>query len=160
MGEGSRDPRSPADPEGDLSVQPAQTAPTTGNYDVVLNWPRPLPDAFPGEHDGWTWGSGSAVFAESVDKVWVAQRAEIELPPGAEPWICACLLNRRRTNTGRRPYAGQARDYDMRRHHIVFAVDRNSETIEEWLQWDDSLSGPLDGHCAGSAQAPHQSLRR
>ena len=28
----------------------------------------------------------------------------------------------------------------MRRHHIVFAVDRNGETIEEWLQWDEYLA--------------------
>ncbi len=134
-------------------VPDADTAPTMGSYDVVLNWPRPLPDAFAGEHDGWTWGSGAAVFAESADKVWVAQRAEIELPPGAEPWICACLLNPRRTNTGRRPYAGEARDYDMRRHHIVFAVDRSGETIEEWLQWDEFLAPST-----GIARGPHKLL--
>ena len=137
----------------EAQVQPAQATTAMGNYDVVPDWPRPLPDAFPGEHDGWTWGSGAAVFAESADKVWVAQRAEIELPPGATPWICACLLNPRRTNTGRRPYAGEVRDYDMRRHHIVFAVDRDGETIEEWLQWDDFLAPST-----GLARGPHKLL--
>ena len=57
-----------------------------GDYEVVYPWPKPLPDDnLP--HDGWTWGSGSGVWAESVDKVWVGQRGEIELPPGAPPWI-------------------------------------------------------------------------
>ncbi len=129
------------------------TVPTMGNYEVVLNWPRGLPDSYPGEHDGWTWGSASGVWAESPDKVWVGQRGEIELPPGAEPWICACLLDPRRTNTGRRPYAGQTRDYDMRRHHIIFSVDRDGNTIEEWLHLDDYLA-PSEG----LARGPHKLL--
>ena len=70
---------------GCLRAEPAHAVQAMGSYEVVPDWPRPLPDEFPGEHDGWTWGSGA--FAESADKVWVAQRAEIELPPGAETWI-------------------------------------------------------------------------
>src|SRR5688572_10405576 len=63
-----------------------------GDYEVVENWPKPLPDKdLP--HAGWTWGSGAGVWAESPDKVWVSQRGETELPPGATPWICPCLLD-------------------------------------------------------------------
>src|SRR3981081_4575616 len=78
-----------------------------GDYEPVVPWPQPLPDTDL-SHDGWTWGSGAGVWAESPDKVWVQQRGEIELPPGAEPWTCACLLKPRRTNTGRPGSAGHA----------------------------------------------------
>ncbi len=63
-----------------------------GDYEAVVPWPQPLPDSDL-SHDGWTWGSGAGVWAESPDKVWVAQRGEIQLPPGATPWICPCLLD-------------------------------------------------------------------
>jgi peptidylamidoglycolate lyase len=129
-----------------------------GDYVVVQNWPKPLPDKDL-SHNGWTWGSGSGVFAESPDKVWVSQRGEISLPPGAEPWICPCLLNPRRTNTGRRPYAGNPYPYEMRRHHIVFAVDRNGNTIEEWLQHDKYLA-PWRGTGLGEvSRGPHKLLQ-
>src|ERR671918_29749 len=37
-----------------------------GGYEVVENWPKPLPDGPDGvKHDGWTWGSGCGVWAES-----------------------------------------------------------------------------------------------
>jgi hypothetical protein len=38
------------------------------------------------KHDGWTWGSVGAVFAESPDRIWIAQRGELPLPAGAKPW--------------------------------------------------------------------------
>ena len=107
-----------------------------GDYEVVEDWPKPLPDDDL-SHDGWTWGSGAGVWVETPDKVWVSQRSEIELPPGAAPWTCGCLLEPRRTNTGRRGYSGEQRDYDMRRHHLVWAVDRDGYAIEEWLHLDD-----------------------
>ena len=31
-----------------------------GDYEVVLDWPKPLPDTDL-SHDGWTWGSGAGV---------------------------------------------------------------------------------------------------
>ena len=60
----------------ELKVVPA----AMGDYEVVPTWPKPLPDTDL-SHDGWTWGSGAGVFAESPDKVWVAQRSEIQCPP-------------------------------------------------------------------------------
>jgi len=126
-----------------------------GDYEVVLNWPKPLPDDDL-SHDGWTWGSGSGVHVESPDKVWVSQRGEIELPAGAQPWICACLLDPRRTNTGRWPYAGEQRDYDMRRHHIVWAVDRDGYAIEEWLHLDKYLAPPRGSGLGSVSRGPHK----
>ena len=101
-----------------------------GDYEPVVPWPKSLPDTDL-SHDGWTWGSGAGVWAESPNKVWVMQRGEISLPPGAAPWTCACLLNPRRTNTGRRDYSGTPYPYQMRRHHLVFAVDGSGSTIVE-----------------------------
>lgn len=128
-----------------------------GDYEVVEDWPKPLPDTDL-SHDGWTWGSGAGVWAESPDKVWVAQRGEIELPPGATPWICPCLLTPRRTNTGRRPYSGRGYDYQMRRHHIIFAVDRNGHAIEEWLQHDEFLAPPRGSGLGEVGRGPHKLL--
>lgn len=108
-----------------------------GDYEVVKDWPKPLPDDDL-DHEGWTWGSGAGVFVESPDKVWVAQRSEIQLPEGFPAFNrCACLLDPPRTNTGRRPYSGQPYGYEQRRHHLVFAVDAEGYAIEEWLHLDD-----------------------
>jgi hypothetical protein len=128
-----------------------------GDYDPVVPWPRPLPDTDL-SHDGWTWGSGSGVWAESRDKVWVSQRTEIELPEGATPWICPCLLDPRRTNTGRRAYSGNDLPYRQRRHHLVFAVDRDGNTIEEWLQHDAYLRPDRGTGLGELARGPHKLL--
>jgi len=125
--------------------QPARKV-DMGDYEPVVPWPQPLPDT-DHSHAGWTWGSGAGVWAESPDKVWVAQRGEIELPQGAEPSICACLVNPKRTNTGRRDYSGKPYFYKQRRHHLVFAVDRHGKTIEEWLQHDNYLVVLCHGKC-------------
>ena len=128
-----------------------------GEYEIVTPWPKPLPDTDL-THDGWTWGSGSGVWAESPDKVWVSQRGEISLPPGTAPWTCGCMLEPRRTNTGRRPYSGNQYRYEMRRHHLVFAVDRNGNTIEEWLQHDRYLAPPRGSGLGEVARGPHKLL--
>ena len=51
----------------------------TGPYQVVEDWPKPLPDDRHA-HDGWTWGSMGGVYAESPDRIWVAMRGELPLP--------------------------------------------------------------------------------
>src|SRR5512132_832957 len=41
-----------------------------GPYELVENWPQPLPDGADGvKHAGWTWGSVGAVFAETPDRI-------------------------------------------------------------------------------------------
>src|SRR6187431_1098902 len=65
-----------------------------GPYEVVENWPQPLPDRADGvKHDGWTWGSVGAVYAETPDRIWIAQRGELPLPPNAKPWTPYSMLN-------------------------------------------------------------------
>ena len=70
-----------------------------GPYEFVSNWPQPLPDGPDGvKHDGWTWGSVGAVYAETPDRIWIAQRGELPLPQGAKPWTPYALLNPSRGN--------------------------------------------------------------
>ena len=142
----------------DSAPPPTVRAVDMGDYEVVLDWPKPLPDDDL-SHDGWTWGSGAGAFPESPDKVWIAQRGEIELPPGAEPWVCACLLEPRRTNTGRRAYSDNEYFYDMRRHHIVFAVDSAGYAIEEWLQHDAYFTPPRGSGLGEIGRGPHKILQ-
>ena len=72
---------------------------TFGPYEVVENWPKPLPDGDDGvTHAGWTWGSVGSVFAESPDRIWVAMRGELPLPANAKPWTPYALLNPSRGN--------------------------------------------------------------
>ena len=72
-----------------------------GPYEPVPNWPQPLPDGPDGlKHDGWTWGSVGAVYAESPDRIWIAQRGELPLPAGAAPWTPYAMLNPSRGSAG------------------------------------------------------------
>src|SRR4029434_2387471 len=51
-----------------------------GPYELVENWPQPLQDGPDGlKHEGWTWGSVGAVYAESPDRIWIAPRRDIPL---------------------------------------------------------------------------------
>ena len=128
-----------------------------GGYEVVENWPKPLPDTDL-SHDRWTWGSGCGAWAESPDKVWICQRGEIELPPGVKPWTFVGLLTPPRTNTGRWPYAGTDPGYQLRRHHVVFAVDRDGKAIVEWLQHDKYLAPPQGSRPGAVSRGPHKIL--
>ena len=77
-------------PAAGTNRQSAQDWPF-GPYQVVENWPKPLPDTRH-SHDGWTWGSMGSVFAETPDRIWIAQRGELPLPAGAKPWTSYAAL--------------------------------------------------------------------
>src|SRR6266487_6877139 len=50
-----------------------------GAYEVVAGWPKKL-STNPG-HEGWTFGAGQSVFAESADRIYVVERGELpEIP--------------------------------------------------------------------------------
>ena len=64
-----------------------------GPYEVVADWPKPLPDGPDGvKHEGWTWGSNGAIFAETPNRIWVAMRGELPLPSGAKPWSHRAMM--------------------------------------------------------------------
>ena len=111
-----------------------------GPYEPVANWPQPLPDGPDGvKHDGWTWGSVGAIYAETPDRIWIAQRGELPLPQGAKPWTPYAMLQPTRGNaTGNgdglsatcEPVA--KRGWERRWHHSVFIVDRDGKLVDEW----------------------------
>jgi hypothetical protein len=119
-----------------------------GHYEVVENWLQPLPDGEDGvKHEGWTWGSQAAVYAETPDRIWIAQRGELPLPKGAKPWTPYAQII---------PSPGSAtapRLPVMRYHHVIFVVDRNGKMVQSWPQHDklfDQPSAPL------SPRGPHK----
>lgn len=115
-----------------------------GHYEPVEGWPKPLPDEADGvTHDGWTWGSQAAIYAETPDRIWVAQRGERPLPPEAEPWTPGGLLE-----PPLRATSGV-----QRFHHVIFVLDRDGNMIESWLQHDDLFDQP---EAPLGARGPHR----
>jgi len=47
-----------------------------GAYEPVRDWPRPISESLP-DQKGWTWGSSEGVFAESPNRIFIAQRGEL-----------------------------------------------------------------------------------
>ena len=105
-----------------------------GHYHQPSPFPQPLPDDAH-SHDGWTWGSMGAVFAESPDKIWLAMRGELPLPEGTDPWTPYALLNPSRGNASPNDDNG-IRGYERRYLHVMIAVNSEGELVEYWPQHD------------------------
>ena len=112
-----------------------------GPYELVENWPQPLPDGPDGiKHEGWTWGSVGGIYAETPDRIWVAMRGELPLPQGAKPWTPYGMLDPSRGNaTGNddglsatcEPTANK-RGWERRYHHTIFVVNRDGKLVQDW----------------------------
>jgi len=139
----------------------------TGAYNVAADWPRDIA-TLPG-HEGWTWGAGQAVFAESPDRVFVLQRGElpnverprrraifdvgpsIYFPIGRLPWRDATASSLP-ANGGAGSLAetgietweanGGRMGIDARWEHCIVVINREGEIVEEWTQWDSMLQRP------------------
>jgi hypothetical protein len=114
-----------------------------GPYEPVANWPLPLPDEADGvKHEGWTWGSVGAVYAETPDRIWIAQRGELPLPAGAKPWTPYAMLQPPRTATGNSDGISATcesvatRGWERRWHHSLIVVNRDGKLIQSWPQWE------------------------
>jgi peptidylamidoglycolate lyase len=132
-----------------------------GAYEVVRDWPKPK-TGLPG-HEGWTWGAGQGVFAESPNRVFILQRGElpaiqrpkttkiapsVEFPIGRLPWRDATsasppgeLFGPDGKTPGDDLDAGQP-GIDYRWQHIINVVDANGNFIEDWSQWDKMFRRP------------------
>ena len=121
-----------------------------GPYELVANWPQPLPDGPDGvKHEGWTWGSVGAVYAETPDRIWIAQRGELPLPKGAKPWTPYSMLTPSLGNaTGNDDGLGATcepvakRGWERRYHHVIFVVDRDGKMVDWWPQHDKLFEFP------------------
>jgi len=118
-----------------------------GHYGLVADWPRPLPDDRH-SHEGWTWGSVGAVFAETPDRIWIAMRGELPLPPGAAPWTSYGMLQPSRGNADPNTDGlsatceptGELRGWERRWNHTVFVVDGEGRLVDEWPHVDELFS--------------------
>ena len=105
-----------------------------GHYMQPEPFPRPLPDD-DHSHDGWTWGSMGAVYAENPDKIWIAMRGELPLPPGNAPWTPYALLDPFRGNAPPTDDNGN-RGYERRYLHVMIAVNSDGDLVEYWPEQD------------------------
>ena len=134
-----------------------------GPYDPVQNWPLPLAESLP-NHEGWTWSQSTDVFAESPDRVIVAQKGELPVLP-ARTRNDMAAADRRRHQVPRRRQRAAARDrqrharararpqpdgsdgrpgVDWRWEHVIVEFDRNGKVINDWSQWDKIWGRPHD----------------
>jgi hypothetical protein len=118
----------------------------TGPYRVVENWPKPLPDTRH-SHAGWTWGSFGGVYAESPDRIWIAMRGELPLPPDAKPWTpYAALVPTRGNTTGNTDglsatcEPADKRGWERRFQHSIFIVDGQGNLVDEWPHLEELFS--------------------
>lgn len=103
--------------------QAADSGPTGPSpYDVVTGWHKPFAD------EGFAFGGNSGVFAESADRIFVAQRGEARLPwPIPEEYLgfAGSLGINVLFETDRRVW-----------RNCLYTLDRDGEVRESWAQWD------------------------
>jgi peptidylamidoglycolate lyase len=132
-----------------------------GPYEVAPNWPKPMSASLP-DHEKWTWSVTMDVFAESPDRVFLAQKGElplfdrrpatVELPqvgPGLKFPVFRLPL--RQAGGGipngdeidspeNKARAGK----DWRWQNCIVIIDRNGNIKESWTQWDNLWVRPHD----------------
>jgi DNA-binding beta-propeller fold protein YncE len=102
----------------------------TGPYDVVADWPKPL------GHPGWTWGSQGGVFAESPNRIYIANRGELPIPPKAPEGYTG----------GYGAFGQPATSGKPRLENCILVVDANGKLLEDWTQWDHLFAGGRGPH--------------
>ena len=99
-------------------------------YDVVDGWLKPFASS------GHSFGGTSAVFAESPDRIFIAQRGEHRLPDPVPPGFQGFL-----GSIGVRPNAAfESRVWQ----NVIFVVDGDGNMIEAWTQWDDMFQSDAE----------------
>jgi NHL repeat len=100
-------------------------------YDVVRGWHKP------NSEPGYTFGGSSGVFAESPNRIFLAQRGEYKLPdpvPPAFAGFAGSIGVNVLTATAGRVWK-----------NCFYTLDANGRVKERWTQWDslcDGSSGP------------------
>ena len=139
----------------------------TGPYDVVANWPKPL-SQLPG-HENWTWGAVEGIFAESPNRVFIAQRGEeplVKRPPQTPvpqfgpslsfPTAEVPFRNASQGPVASLPGGGAPGDkpedadklwkgkagVDARWEHNLVVVNSAGDIVESWTQWDSFFERP------------------
>ena len=106
-------------------VEPGPVGPSP--YNIVSGWHEPFAE------DGYAFGGNSGVFAESPDRIFIAQRGEAILPSPIPPEFAG--------------YAGSIginvlSDTDLRIwRNCLYTLDGDGHLIELWNQWDYLCEG-------------------
>ena len=96
-------------------------------YNVVRAWQRPFAAA------GFAFGGNSGVFAESPDRIFIAQRGEFRLPsplPEQYAGFAGSIKMNVLTLADRRVW-----------QNCLYTLDRNGDVRERWTQWDKLCEG-------------------
>jgi hypothetical protein len=109
----------------------AQSSPTDpvgpSPYDIVHGWQRPFAEP------GFAFGGNSGVFAESPDRIFIAQRGEFRLPDPVPPefaGFAGSIKMNVLTAVDRRVW-----------RNCLYTLDRNGRVKERWTQWDHLCEG-------------------
>jgi DNA-binding beta-propeller fold protein YncE len=102
----------------------------TGPYEVVEGWPQPL------GHAGWTWGSQGGVFAETPNRIYIANRGELPIPEKAPEGYTG----------GYGAFGQPATSGKPRLENCILVVDANGKLLENWTQWDHLFAGGRGPH--------------
>jgi DNA-binding beta-propeller fold protein YncE len=87
------------------------------------------------------------VYAETPDRIWIAQRGELPLPPGAKPWTPYAQLQPPRQATGNGDGLSatceptEKRGWERRYHHSIIILDRNGNKVDWWQNRDVDFEG-------------------
>ena len=125
---------------GAQSVDPGPTGPSP--YDVVRGWHKPFAEP------GFAFGGNSGVFAESPNRIFIAQRGESRLPDPIPPEF-AGFAGSIRINVLTPPIAASGRTASTR-------STANGKVKERWTQWDHLCEGSAG---PGPHRAAHQPVR-
>src|SRR3954469_22645999 len=117
-----RGQQAPAQPTGPVGASP---------YDVVRGWHKPFSEP------GYAFGGNSGIFAESPNRILIAQRGEAKLPDPLPPnfmGFAGSIGINVLTQAERRVW-----------RNCLYTVDANGKVKERWTQWDklcEGSSGP------------------
>src|SRR5713101_150153 len=103
----------------------------TGPYEVVEKWPQ-----WSFARAGYVQGSQGGVFAESPNRIFLANRGEIKLPEKLPNNFNGAWGSFGTPATGQKP--------ELRNWIII--VDANGKLIESWTQWDKLFEGGRGPH--------------
>ena len=92
----------------------------TGPYDVVTGWPQPLTFAKP----GYIWGSTGGIFAETPNRIFIANRGELKLPSTLAPAFTGFWGS----------FGEQATTPTPEFRNCLVVVDHEGKAIESWTQ--------------------------
>src|SRR6202795_2595231 len=139
----------------------------TGPYEPVVDWPQPL-TSLPG-HENWTWGAVEGIYAQSRNRVFIAQRGELpalkrpantpipafgpslSFPTGEVPFRNASQGPVASLPGGGAPgdlpedadkkWSGK-KGVDARWEHALVVVDASGKISEDWTKWDAFFERP------------------